>query len=185
VVALKDNGATTLSGTAEANSTVSIYDRGTTLIGTATVGADGTWSLQATVSGNVVHSFTEISKDATAYTVSSTGVTLYAPAAHELLQAGSGNDVLIGGPNDTLIGGQRPDTFVFNPGFGKDTIYQFNPDHDVLSFHHTFANLTAVQHATHQVGANTVITYDANDTITLMGISVSQLHFDASHFLLA
>jgi hypothetical protein len=58
-------------------------------------------------------------------------------------------------------------------------------DQDVLRFDHTFANLTALENATHQVGANTVITYDATDTITLIGVSVSQLHFDAQHFVLA
>jgi hypothetical protein len=183
-VELKNNGATALSGTAEAHSTVSIYDGGTK-IGTATAAADGTWSLHAIVSGKVVHSFTEISTDATGYTVSSTGVTLYSPAANKLLQAGSGNDVLIGAPNDTLNGGGGSDIFVFNPGFGKNRIDHFNPSQDVLRFDHTFANLTALEKATHQVGANTVITYDAADTITLIGVSVSQLHFDASHFVLA
>src|SRR5262249_52329765 len=144
-----------LNGTAEANSTVSIYDGGTK-IGTATAAADGTWSLQANVSGKVVHNYTEISTDATGYTVSSTGVTLYSTASNSLLQGGSGNDVLIGAPNDTLNGGAGSDTFVFNPGFGKNTIDRFNPSQDVLRFDHTFASLTAVQNATHQVGANTV-----------------------------
>ena len=41
--------------------------------------------------------------------------------------------------------------------------------------------------ATHQVGSNTVITdpHNSADTITLTGVSLSSLHFDASHFLLA
>jgi hypothetical protein len=48
--------------------------------------------------------------------------------------------------------------------------------------------LAAVQQATHQFGTgantSTVITVDGVGTITLTGVSMSQLHFDASHFLL-
>ena len=56
------NGLTTLSGTAEPRSTVSLFDRGN-LIGGATVAADGTWSFQTNVAGAVVHQFTETSLD--------------------------------------------------------------------------------------------------------------------------
>jgi Ca2+-binding RTX toxin-like protein len=138
--------------------------------------------LTANLSGNVIHSFNETATLA-GNTVSSVVVTLYTPGAHKLLTS-NGDDVLIGGPNDTLTGNGGADTFVFNPNFGKETIYNFKPDQDVLRFDHKFANLSIVQQATQQVGPNTVITYDPGDTITLMGISVSQLHFDASHFVL-
>ena len=49
---------TTLKGTSEANSSVSIFD-GTKRVGTVTAASDGTWSLQAAVTGKVVHSYTE------------------------------------------------------------------------------------------------------------------------------
>jgi Bacterial Ig domain len=46
----------TLTGTAQANSDVSIFD-GNKLVGTVTAAADGTWSLQANVKGSAVHSY--------------------------------------------------------------------------------------------------------------------------------
>jgi Ca2+-binding RTX toxin-like protein len=111
-----------------------------------TAAADGTWSAQANVTGNVVHSYTETSTDASGNTASSTGVTLYTPAAHKSLQGSSGDDVLIARPNDTLSGGAGSDTFVFNSSFGKVTVTDFNVNQDVLRFDHTlFANATASQ----------------------------------------
>ena len=52
-----DDNTPTLSGTAEAGSTVSIYD-GTTLLGTVTVGADGTWSFTTAALTDGQHSLT-------------------------------------------------------------------------------------------------------------------------------
>jgi uncharacterized repeat protein (TIGR03803 family) len=178
---------TTLSGTAEANSNVSIFD-GTKLIGNATAAADGTWTLQTNATGNGVHSYTEKSVDVFGNTISSAGVTLYAQSAKQSLQGGSGNDVLIGKPNDTLAGGGGSDTFVFNPNFGKNVISDFNVSQDVLRFDHTlFSNATASQvlSQTHDTSAGAVIVVDANDTVTLTGVSVAQLqsHLTDIHFV--
>ena len=117
---------TTLSGTAEANSSVSVFVDGTKLVGTVTAANDGTWSLQANVTGNVIHSFTETATLA-GTTLSSDGITLYTPTANQSLQGGSGNDVLIGRPNDKLTGNGGADTFVFNSEFreGDDQRFQF------------------------------------------------------------
>jgi len=73
---------TTLSGTAEANSTVSISDGGKP-VGTATAGADGTWSFPASLSGKGIHSFTETSTDGNGYTISSSSVTLFSQASNQ------------------------------------------------------------------------------------------------------
>jgi Ca2+-binding RTX toxin-like protein len=86
-----------------------------------------------------------------------------------------GNDTLIGlGGNDTLTGGRgagSADTFVFNPGFGHDTITDFSAWRDVMQFSPAlFANYAAVMEST-QVGADTVITFDANNTVTLANVS--------------
>ena len=43
-----------------------------------------------------------------------------------------------------------------------------------------FVNYAAAMADTQQVGANTVITYDANDTVTLTGVTAS--HLTASNF---
>jgi hypothetical protein len=53
---------TLLSGTSQANSSVSVLDNGK-LIGTVQAAADGTWSLQAKLAANTTHVFTETSTD--------------------------------------------------------------------------------------------------------------------------
>jgi len=174
---------TTLTGTSEANSTVSIYD-GTKLIGTAITGANGAWNLQ-TVTGNTIHSFTETATDLAGNVGASAGVTLFSMTPKQL-KGGSGNDVLIGGPNNILTGGAGSDSFVFNPNFGKDTIKDFDITHDVIAFAQSlFPNGAAqVLSQTHDTKAGTVIVVDANDAVTLIGVTVAQLQSHASdiHF---
>src|SRR4029453_19326120 len=113
---------TTLSGTSEANSAVSIFD-GTKPIGTVTTAANGTWSLQtAKVTGMGIHNYTETSIDVAGNTGSSAGHTYFAQSAgKQTLQGTTGDGGLIAGQNFTLNGGAGSDTFVFNPGFGKNT----------------------------------------------------------------
>jgi len=176
---------TILSGTSEANGSVSVYD-GTKLIGSTTAASDGSWSLQANVGGSTIHSYTEISTDLAGNTGLSGGVTLYTPAANKTLQGGAGNDVLIGGPNDILIGGSGVDTFVFNPNFGKETIKDFIVNQDAIAFAQSlFPNGVAqVLSQAHDSKAGAVIVVDANDTVTLVGVTVAQLQSHASdiHF---
>lgn len=66
-----DDNTPTLSGTAEAGSTVNIYD-GSTLIGTATVGEDGTWSFTTDVLAEGEHSLTVTVTDAAGNTSAAT-----------------------------------------------------------------------------------------------------------------
>jgi VCBS repeat-containing protein len=103
----------------------------------------------------------------------------------QTLVAGNNPVVLIGGPNDTLIAGNSPDTFVFGPtNFGANTIKSFDVQNDTIQIDHTlFANFAAVQAHAAQIAANTVITYDAADTITLQGIALSDLHASDFHFV--
>ncbi|MCA1178232.1 Ig-like domain-containing protein [Pantoea rwandensis] len=58
-----DDNTPTISGTAEPGTYVSVYD-GTTLLGTATVGADGTWSFTTPALSNGAHSLTVTVTDA-------------------------------------------------------------------------------------------------------------------------
>ena len=57
-------------------------------------------------------------------------------AGNDDLYGGAGNDTLIGGAgNDYLAGGNGNDTYVFNQGFGKDTVYDYgSSDKNVLQF---------------------------------------------------
>jgi probable HAF family extracellular repeat protein/VCBS repeat-containing protein len=105
-------------------------------------------------------------------------------AGSDTVIAGKGNQVLIGGPNDTLTAGSGRDTFVFVPNFGKNAITNFNPHDDVIELPKSeFANFAAVQAHAQQVGHDTVITYDAQDTITLTGVSLSSLHASDFHLV--
>jgi uncharacterized delta-60 repeat protein len=106
-----------------------------------------------------------------------------------LLSGGSGDDTLIGnGAKDTLIGGSGNDIltggsgndiFVFLPGFGNDTVTDFQvgtvKNHDTLDLTAlNFDTLQQVWDNTTDVGPNAVIT-SGSDTITLEGVTEAQL----------
>ena len=95
------------------------------------------------------------------------------------------NKIEGGAGNDTLTGNAGNDTFVFHAGYGQDTISDFAAGAavaDVIQVDTSlFANFADIQSHAAQVGSNTVITYDAANTITLTGVSVSSLN--ANDFL--
>jgi Bacterial Ig-like domain len=176
VVKNSNKGLTTLSGMSLADSTVSVFD-GSKFLGTVTADGSGDWSLQANISRGT-HQFTETATDLAGNTGASTADTVYAPTRHQTLTGGNGNDFLIGGPNDTLIGAAGNNTFVFNQGFGKETVADFNPNQDELAFNHAlFTQSTAafVLSHTHDTSAGAVIVVDHHDTVTLVGVTVAQL----------
>ena len=71
--------------------------------------------------------------------------------------------------------------YVFLGTFGQNTIQNFDPLVDKIQLSATeFSNFAAVQSHMQQEGSNTVISYDAHDTITLVGVAASSLH--ASNF---
>jgi hypothetical protein len=99
---------------------------------------------------------------------------------------GAGNDTLIGNPvgnrlaggpgNDLLTGGGGKNEFVFEAGWGRDTINGFHPDSDRLDFRDTglvFADLQIL------FAENATIVAHGNDRITLPGVD----HLDESAFL--
>jgi Ca2+-binding RTX toxin-like protein len=100
---------------------------------------------------------------------------------NDTIAIGNGQNQLVAAPGDVWTVGSGQDTFAFNAGFGNNTITDFNTSRDVLQFNHAlFVNFAAAMADTKQVGANTVITYDANDTVTLTGVAAS--HLTASNF---
>jgi len=98
----------------------------------------------------------------------------------DILNGGNGIDILIGGTgNDTVTGSNGVDIIVFGPDFGHDVITDFA--NDLIRFDHVlFANFAAVKAKSAQLGADTIITFDAANTVTLVGISLASL--DATDF---
>ena len=108
---------------------------------------------------------------------------------NDTLIGNSGDNTLNGlGGNDKLTGGGGNDTFVFAPGFGRDIITDFiagssSGPHEVIEFDHTiFADFAAVLAASAQVGNDTIITADPNDTLTLKNVVAVNLQVDDFHF---
>jgi Ca2+-binding RTX toxin-like protein len=98
---------------------------------------------------------------------------------------GAGADTLNGGGgDDTLTGGLGADTFVFDFGGGNDTVTDFTGGQDVCSFDASaFADFDALIASAVQSGADTVITVDADQSVTLNGVTLSALQ--ASDFTFA
>jgi len=95
-----------------------------------------------------------------------------------VLNGGTGNDVLTGGAgNDTMNGGGGSDTFIFDNGFGDDTILTFDANVsggqdylDVTLFGIGVDDFDA-RVLIDDLGLDTLITIDSLDTILLTGVS--------------
>jgi VCBS repeat-containing protein len=128
------------------------------------------------------------------YVAAASGGTIAAGNGAYVLDGSAGNVTatagggaaqwLIAGPGDTLNAGSTADTFLFEPGFGKVTVDNFNTAQDVIDLPQSlFANFAAVQADMHASGANTIIELDANDMITLSHVAAANLHAQNFHFV--
>ena len=103
---------------------------------------------------------------------------LIGAGGNDVLSGNNGADSLNGGAgNDRLTGGNGPDAFVFDPGFGQDVIADFTINTDKIEIDNAvFANFAALQaSASTNASGNTVISFDASNTIELIGVNVNQL----------
>jgi serralysin len=103
---------------------------------------------------------------------------LFGSGLANLLNGGGGNDALFGGLNNDVF------AFDFSVGgwFGHDTVLDFVKGEDKLQFDDAqFSNFAAVQAKISQVGADTVITYDAGNSITIENVTAATLQ--ASDFV--
>jgi autotransporter passenger strand-loop-strand repeat protein len=92
----------------------------------------------------------------------------------------TGTDAFLvtGSGGSTINSGAGTDTFDFLPASigNGNTINGFDTGKDVIVFNHVlFANYAAVHGAMSQVGANTVITHDANNAATLDNVNMNNL----------
>jgi VCBS repeat-containing protein len=88
--------------------------------------------------------------------------------------------------NDYMTGGDGADNFKFSPHLGNDTVADFTPGMDTITFAAgMFSNHPAdVLAATHNDGSgNTVVTIDAHNSITLHNVQKAQLSVSDFHFV--
>ena len=105
-------------------------------------------------------------------------------AGNDILNGAGGNDYLLGGiGNDSLTGGVGADVFVFDVGFGNDTITDFwiglgRTDRVQLlgSDLHNFNEL--LSHVTDTAGGVVLSVNGGLDSITFTGITIAQLNAD-------
>ena len=166
-----------------AGDTVSVYDKGPALVGTATVASDGTWKLNADVGSGDIHSYIARSTDVAGNTGNSAGHTLYSADAGQSLVGGAGNDVLVAAPGDSLTGGAGSDTFVFNRGFGTAAVKDFNVNSDALVFdHNLIASAAQALDQAHDTAAGAVIAVEGSQSVTLANVHVADLQAHQSDF---
>ncbi|QUS57323.1 VCBS domain-containing protein [Pseudovibrio brasiliensis] len=107
----------------------------------------------------------------------------------DTLNGNGGDDVIDGGAGDDILtGGEGKDTFVFASGeLGHDTINDFSAGEgliDVVKFETSlFGDFDEVLASAEQVGADTVITVNEDTSITLKGVSITDLHADDFAFV--
>src|SRR6202011_3012000 len=79
----------------------------------------------------------------------------------------------------------RGDTMCVGPGFGHAETTDFTNADRIEFDGGLFGSFQAVQAASQQVGNDTVITLDANDSITLQGVALKSLRANDFSFVAA
>jgi serralysin len=104
-------------------------------------------------------------------------------SGHKVLLGGNGSDVLIGGMGDTLSGGNGPDTFLFRPGFGANTITDFDVHNDAVQIAKSvFQNVADLFAHASNSAAGAVIDDGAGNSITFTGVTLAELQAHQSNF---
>ncbi len=107
----------------------------------------------------------------------------------DTLNGGEGNDLLYGdAPGVASTATRGDDTFIFDVNFGNDTIGDFSAgagSQDVieLSGIQGLSSYTEVLAKAADNGTDTTMTLDADNSITLKGVLVSELHEDDFRFV--
>lgn len=133
-------------------------------------------NLSEGVAADTSASLTTVSSDQTAFS----SITVIGGGASDTLTTGLGDDTIDGrAGNDTLTGSGGNDTFIFIDGSGDDTVTDFvagagtDDKLDITAF--GFATFADVISAASQTGSDTLIQLDADDSVTLLGVSLGDL----------
>jgi Ca2+-binding RTX toxin-like protein len=102
--------------------------------------------------------------------------------ADSMIGVGNGNDQISVGANSIVTLGTGHDTVTFGLQLGNEVINGFGAKDQIVFNHALLANYMAVLGATTQVGSNTVISVDANDSVTLTNVAASKLSSANFHF---
>ena len=170
------------------NDTITDFADGTDLIDLSDLGIKNFAALSiADVNGNAVITTDEgtitltgvatADLDASNFVFDTTGTS-----GNDTIDGSVRSDRIVGyGGDDSLTGGGEADTFVFAGGYGNDTITDFADGTDLIDLSWLgIRNFDALSIADDTSG-NAVITTSEGNTITLTGVSTSDL--DASNFL--
>ena len=107
--------------------------------------------------------------------------TVYLNSAQAGVAGNSDTIDMMGASSMTQSGAS--DAFVFQPAIGVETINGFASTDTMQFAKSDFANWAALSPDISQSGANTVITFDASDTVTLTDVTATNLTQSQFHFV--
>ncbi|WP_082477726.1 calcium-binding protein [Methylobacterium sp. Leaf93] len=112
------------------------------------------------------------------------GGALSGDAGNDTIKAGATGLVIDGGiGSDKLFGGSGEDTFRFQAGFGRDSVYKFQIEKDHFDVSALVDSMQGINISELNGGANTLITFDGaglGNKIILYGVDAESLK--ATHF---
>ena len=174
------SGSPDVSGSAEAYSSVTVYDENNNAIGSGSADGSGNFDIGISI-GSGSHTLAATATDAAGNTsqASSEKGLIIGTGGDETLNGSPGSDAINGrGGSDTLAGHGGSDNFeLIQTDFGHQSILDFDPSTNTMSFSRSiFQDFADISNHMTQSGSDVVIAADANNDVTLHNVQLSQLH---------